>query len=407
MDKMKNKKLMTNDEISQAILNNYEANVKYKRESRAIIEYFSKNYCIPNDIEWLSDSLKEYKTWRLSKAVSELKALGYLKACAIDCSKTYNRKDSWKLTNRGTRLAKALLGIDKTKGSSSARKAQSCCRNRNVAEMMFNDVLDNENKFVCGDYLPKNLSIDSAAPFRGTSIAGYLLTTEGNYLVYSLNRTNIPVKDEKEIMSLRQVEALNGSEQRKTDGDYREYFDRIIIVDGLKAVESIFNTRAYTKWFEKDEKKYAKDYRNGLFYPEETLARGKAFLLHRSITQKETIPLLYNTPHKVLLTTDKTITQAVNEHPEKFGTPVEGKKYFHSTLETDKYVIVNLITQELHRMSLINDILENEEEKRNVLIYTTDKQKDFVKSCYKKNKKQILIMSVNEEVIKKQIEIMR
>lgn len=203
MSEIKNATNFTPVEISQFILEKYVQTVKFRFECDCIIEYLAEHYCISNELDWLDYEIENCKKWRLEKAMKELKFHGYVMGCAVDCAHPNNQKDSWKLTNRGTRLAKILFKDIEIIGLSSARKAQVCCRNRNVARMMFERNLRLGPEFYESDYLSKHLNTDRNSPYRGSIVAGYLFTTEGNYLVYNISQTNIPIFEKRELAAMK------------------------------------------------------------------------------------------------------------------------------------------------------------------------------------------------------------
>lgn len=256
-------KTPTQQEINKGIYTTFEKEVKYADTSKAIIKLLSEKYCIAKDFELLQEDLQENKLWKVKKAMNELQKNNYVTAFAIDCEKANNQKDSWKLTNRGTRLAKYLFNLEKTKSSTSARKAQSCCRNRNITETMLQGTLQPNVQYINSEYLGTCLKEDEKAPLRGLYCTGYLLTPETNYLLYSLSDRNIAVYERREKNSLRKIEVLKGTETKKDRENYLEGFDRIIFVENEEAIKNMFETVPFNKWCKKNGKSYARNYENG------------------------------------------------------------------------------------------------------------------------------------------------
>lgn len=379
---------------NSSILKTYEDSIKYRTEGDDIIKYLSEHYIIPNDIDWLTASIGEHKKWRVEKAIKELKAKGYITAFALDCEPTKNRKDSWKLTNRGTRLAKELLHTDTIKSSTSARAAQVCCRNRNIAEQMFQNSSNDDTTFIKSDELFKNLSSEERLPFNGLQAAGYLLTTENDYIVFSLNNSNIPVYEAREKLALSKIKSTQNALVKNK-------FNRILIINNEDIICNIFNTLSYHKWLYKQGKYVIRKETHAVYYPEESLLRGYAFVLNRSLKQKETIEYLYKDPIDILLVTDEVVKNNVRLDEQKFGIPVQEKRYALSTVETEKFIVVNLITQELHRMSFVNDYLKTSNDNRKVLIFTTEKQKYFLEKSFENCKETPIFGTIAEEKIAK------
>lgn len=395
-------KMPTQQEINKGIYTAFKKEIKYIDTSKAIIKLLSEKYCIAKSFELLQEDLQENKLWKIKKAMSELQKNDYVTAVAIDCEKANNQKDSWKLTNRGTRLAKYLFNLEKTKSSTSARKAQSCCRNRNITETMLRGTLQPNVQYFNSEYLGTCLSEEERAPLRGLYCTGYLLTPETNYLLYSLSDRNVAVYETREKNSLRKIEALKGTEIKKDRENYLEGFDRIIFVENEKAVKNMFETVPFNKWCKKNGKSYARNYETGLFYRDETIMRGQAFVIERSINQKSLIKPFYNTPQTTMRMSEDAVKQYVEIKRGELGEKAKAKKYQLSTVETDKYIVVNLIVQELHKMTLVENIIEDRNEKRKVLVFTTKKQANFIERCYGEGK--IRIATIEEEMLEKYLE---
>lgn len=395
-------KTPTQQEINKGIYTTFEKEIKYADTSKAIIKLLSEKYCIAKDFELLQEDLQENKLWKVKKAMNELQKNNYVTAFAIDCEKANNQKDSWKLTNRGTRLAKYLFNLEKTKSSTSARKAQSCCRNRNITETMLQGTLQPNVQYINSEYLGTCLKEDEKAPLRGLYCTGYLLTPETNYLLYSLSDRNIAVYETREKNSLRKIEVLKGTETKKDRENYLEGFDRIIFVENEEAIKNMFETVPFNKWCKKNGKSYARNYENGLFYRDETIMRGQAFVIERSINQKNLIKPFYNTPQTTMRMSEDAVKQYVEIKRKELGEKEKAKKYQLSTVETDRYIVVNLIVQELHKMAMIENIIEDKNEKREVLVFTTEKQIDFIERCFGKD--NIKIAKIGEKELERYLE---
>lgn len=335
-----------------------------------ILKLIAEYRYIPVEIDLIKNKLGNLKKWKIKSAIKQLKAKGYIQAIAIDCDNLYNRKDTLTFTKKGTHFFNAL-GIELNANWNSFAQSKSLNRNRAIGDFMFANIDGYFNSKIIT--YGKNCDYNQ---YRGLKTIGFFFGEEDYYSVYSLNGFNINVHSEREHSAL---DRMNLS--LPIPRPYSRKFNRIIIVDTPANVKQLLNTKKDAKWLKRGKKFVRHDFNKALFQLNELQYKGSAYIVPRNKIGIKQLQLFGNA---------KRSTEILNTHIiEGYqisgsikGDVISNKKYNNSTFETDQIVVFNLMIFDLHIMATIQKIINENSEKRDVIVYVTEQDCSFIKDCF-------------------------
>ena len=362
--------------------------ISYPNIGKYILSLILKFRYISNDENLINNCFSDTKKWKIVKTIKELKALGYIKALAIECNKKYNKKDSLTVTNKGFRLSREI-GIQVPNNWKSMAQSKKIWRQRSICTMSFYK-LPQEIIYINSYTLVKNGDLAENNQFCGLCASGYIVLSDIAYAIYSVEKNNMCIFENREHNGLEKAKYLNNPKSK-----YNRKYNRIILVDSPETVQSLLQTKKGTKWRNNGNKMIGCNIKNALFYNGETSFRGEAFVFDRCSINNDML-LLYTNPNYVNNEINNVILNACSTITSKIGKINEYKKYFFSVLETDKLVVFNLFLHDLHAMAEIYNIVKNNEDKRKLIIYCFFEDSYFFKSVYSN---KIATNSISKEII--------